>query len=197
MKVVRFFDLAELLRCCVGEEDGGMRAATAAGASSSSAAGSLTLGAALALLVGCLGVAFIFGCCPSSLAPRVGVPRLAGFFAGLFDGLHVLFKGTRVVRVAFFTLLLLPVTTLGSASTVTLMRQGLPSSALPVSMMNDLAGELLLVRLTERCEIGRLGDRFECAASGDDGKVSGSGELKRSKSAIARVTSVPTCYAVV
>lgn len=91
--------------------------------------------------------------------------------------LSVPFSGTLVVRAIF--LLGLPLPALGSASTVTLMRHGLASPALPVSKTIDLLGEEYAT-LVERCVRGlTLECRVERVASGEDGSVSGSGDVER------------------
>jgi hypothetical protein len=105
------------------------------------------------------------------------------FFFGLlfFAGLLLLapFNATVVVRVIRFAGLL---PSFGSASTVTLMRHGLPSPALPVSITNDFDGETTLLDFGAR----GLFDRRPIlllvrAANGDPGRASGSGDVERSE----------------
>lgn len=100
----------------------------------------------------------------------------AARFEGLLDRLLLeSFRGTEVVLV-----ILLPgLPSRGSASTVTLMRHGLTSPAPPgVSRMTDLDG-VALRRFILRGDGLRLvrGFRSECATSGDEGRVMGSGEV--------------------
>lgn len=83
-------------------------------------------------------------------------------------------SGTEVVRV-----IRLPgLPSRGSASTVTLMRHGLSLPALGVSRMTDLEGVALrrFILRGDGLTLLRV-FRSECATSGDEGSVMGSGEV--------------------
>lgn len=105
------------------------------------------------------------------------------FFTGLLDSIDL--SGILIVLIAppaLFFFLGLALSFLGSASTVTLIRQGLASPDLPVSIMKDLEGDEFLFGLRE--ESGLTEDcrrrSGECGPTGDEGRVRGSGDVERS-----------------